>query len=465
MTDQWDDDELDDLTDWDDAGDEALDADQTTELDLQVADSDDPSVIAELPDGSGSLVLNGPGAGTVVLAGTSAAPAGTAMTATRLRTRDEALKGSTPLMLVHCPHQNRDAIPRLLASVVAATSGAVSVGSAVALPLGTTVAHKAWLDRGAAASVRIADPLGYLLDPGVVRVKAISARAQRWMPYLRSDPLDVSQVLQAQRDVGANLLLSPGRALDPANAQHSLDAAFAEADAALAELAAGERLGLNLTLPAQWLSNATLRSALLAQLLDQEQFDVWYIRVQWPADLRATHQPLNLKLLQGYKRLAQLALDEERTLLLPQTGLTGWLQLAFGATGFGAGPFGSGQAFKEHAQGGGGGQSPVERYFEPTLLHSVERTVHDALRTQASYVPCDCPYCPALHSSSVWRHDLARLHHLHSMGRLAGVAAATGRTPTAAVRRTVQAATRAAARQPLAGISAPQHLPVWDQLL
>jgi hypothetical protein len=465
MTDQFDGDELDDLSDWDDAGDEALDGDQTAELDLQITDSDGPPVIAELPDGSGSLVLSGAGAGTVVLADAAEAPSGTTTMASRIRSRDEALKASTPLMLVHCPHQNRDAIPRLLASVVAATGGVVSVGAAVALPLGTTTAHQGWLDRCTAASLRIADPLGYLLDPGVVRVKAISARAQRWMPYLSNDPLDMSQVLQAQRDVGANLLLSSGRALDPTNAQPSLDAAFAEADTALAELAAGERLALNLTLPAQWLINATSRSALLAQLLDQEQFDVWYIRVQWPADLRATHQPLNSKLLQGYKRLAQLALDEERTLLLPQTGLTGWLQLAFGATGFGAGPFGSGQAFKEHAQGGGGGQPPVERYFEPTLLHSVERTVHDALRAQSSYVPCNCPYCPALHSGSVWSHGLARLHHMNSMGRLAGVAAATGRTPAAAIRRTVQAATRAAARQPLAGISAPQHLSVWDQLL
>src|SRR5665647_985621 len=465
MTDQGDGDELDDLADWDDAADEALDADQAAELDLQVTDSDGPPVIAELSDGSGSLVLSGPGAGTVVLADAAEAPAGTTTTATRIRTRDQALEVSTPLMLVHCPHQDLGATPRLLASVVAATGGAVSMGAVVALPGRTTIAHKAWLDRCTAASVRIADPLGYLLDPRVVRIKATSASALRRMPYLSTDPLDVSQVLQAQRDVGANLLLSPGRALDPTNAQHSLDTAFAEADMALAGLADGERLALNLTLPAQWLSNATSRTALLAQLLDQEQFDVWYIRVQWPAGLRATHQPLDLKLLQGYKRLAQLALDEERTLLFPQTGLTGWLQLAFGATGFGAGPFGSGQAFKEYAQGGGGGQPPVERYFEPTLLHSVERTVHDALRTQANYVPCDCPYCPALHSGSAWNHELARLHHVHSMGRLAGVAAATGRTPAAAIRRTVQAATRAAARQPLAGISAPQHLQVWDQLL
>jgi hypothetical protein len=464
MTDQWDGDELDDSADWDDVGDEALDADQAAELDLQTTESDGPPLLAGLPDGSGSLVLRGPGAGTLVLEA-SEVPAGTTATATGIRTRDQALMGSTPLMLVHCPHQNRGATPRLLASVVAATSGAVSMGAAVALPRGTTAAHTAWLDRCTAASVRIADPLGYLLDPGVVRLKAISARAQRWMPYLSHDPLDVRQVLQAQRDVGANLLLSPGRALDPTNAQPSLDVAFAEADTALAGLAAGERLALNLTLPAQWLSNARSRDALLAQLLDQEQFDVWYIRVQWPAGLRATHQPLDLKLLQGYKRLAQLALDEERILLLPQTGLTGWLQLGFGATGFGAGPFGSGQAFKEYAQGGGGGQPPVERYFEPTLLHSVERTVHDALRTQASYVQCDCPYCPALHSASAWNHELARLHHLHSMGRLAGAAAATGRTPAAAVRRTVQGAIRAAARQPLAGISVPQHLPVWDQLL
>lgn len=464
MTGLWDDEETEELADWDDSAGDSAESEQEAEANRQLSLAEGPSVTAALPGSNESLIVSGRGAGTVVL---SDVEAQNVRTVPALRTRDEALTASTPLMFVHRPHQRGITIPHLLANVFATTEGAVSMGAAVPLPNATTTAHKEWLDSCKAASVKIADPSGYLLDSNVVRVKEISARAKRYMPYLETDPLDIDKVMQAQREAGANLLLSSGRALDPTDAQPALDAAFSEADKALAGLEPGERLALNLTLSSQWLSNATLRSALFAQLLDQEQFDVWYIRVQWSSSLRALHQPLALELLQGYKRLAQLAQDEDRVLLLPQTGLTGWLQLAFGASGFGAGPFGSGHAFKEHTQGGSGGQEPIPRYFEPTLLHSVERTVHDALSNQDGYIPCKCPYCPALlePNARAWNHELARLHHLHAMGTLAGVAAATNKSMSAAIRRTVRAAKEAAAGQPLAGISAPQHLQVWDQLL
>lgn len=468
MTGRWIDEEMDDLFDWEDSAVESPESEQEAEVERQFESEVGPSVTAALPRGAGSLVVSGPGAGSVVVPGAEGTTVGSALgVGPALKTRDEALTSGNPLMFVHRPHQRGVTIPRLMANVFSTTGGAVSLGAAVALPSGTLTAHKDWLDSCRVASVKIADPLGYQLDQNLLRVKAISSRSRGYMPYLAKDPLDVDEVLQAQRDAGANLLLSPGRALDTSNAQPALDGVCAEADKALAALTGGERLALNLTLSEQWLSKPTLREALFDQLLDQQQFDVWYIRVQWSAGLRALHQPLNMELLQGYKRLAQLAQDDARVLLLPQTGLSGWLQLAFGATGFGAGPFGAGQAFKEHAQGGGGGQEPIARYFEPSLLHSVERTVHDALSRQPSYVACTCPYCPALlaPSASGWNHELARLHHLHTMGRLAGLGATTGRPLSAAIRREVRAAKQTSANQPLAGISLPQHLPVWDQLL
>lgn len=463
MTDPWNTDDA-DSTDWTDLDDEVSEY-VTPDVDAHFTQDTAPRVVAELPGGQGSLVLSGPGAGTAVLPRTTDTGTGSPQTVTGIATRDQALRGTRPLMIVHCPHQNRGSIPRLLASVLAATSGAVSVGASVRLPAGSSTAHNDWLDSCAAASVRLADPLCYLLDPTIVRVPEVSALAKRRSPYLAGGPLNIGDVLDAQRNAGANLLLTSGRALDPTSAQKSLDVAFEEADDALAALGPGERLALNLTLPAQWLSNRSLRNVLFAQLVDQEQFDLWHIRVQWPATLRALHQPLDYDLLDGYKRLSQLASDEERVLLLPQSGLTGWLQLGFGAAGFGAGPFGSGHAFKEDSQGGGGGNPPIPRYFEPTLLHPVERNVHDVLSARPGYVTCDCPYCPALLSGGDWDHELARLHHLHWMGRLAGIGAATGRSQAAAVRRTVRDAIGAAADQPLVGISVPQHLSVWDRLL
>jgi hypothetical protein len=464
MTSDWEDEDVDNFLDWDD---NETPSDEQPELTLPGADQE-PAVLAALPDGSGTLIISGPGAGTAVVPNTGDHEKSTGgPISSALATRDQALAPGKPLLLVHKPHQGAKNIPRLLAGIFAATQGSVGLGATVNLPSATQKSHNEWLDSCRAASVKIADPAGYQLDQNHLKIKEISDRARRYMPYLSADPLDVDEVLDAQRGAGATLLLSPGRALDASDPQLSLDASFATADKALTSLAAGERLGLNLTMSGQWLSKPNLREMLFDQLMDQQQFDIWFIRVQWPSKINAYQQPQDLELLQGYKRLSQMAQDEDRVLLLPQTGLHGWLQLAFGATGFGAGPFGAAHAFKETIQGGNGHQDPVSRYFEPSLLHTVERTVHEALSKTSGYVACDCPYCPGLlaSSSQEWNHELARLHHLHWLGRLAGLQQSTGRALPAAIRRTVRNANRSAADRPLAGISLPQHLPVWDQLL
>ena len=419
-----------------------------------------PVQVALRPDGS-ALRLTGPGSGSMLNSGSS----DSYDARIKLLTRDEALDNPAPVMLIHKPHNNSDLVPSSLARIVSATQGQVALGVVAPLPRSTRKNIQDWLSSCATASLLIADPMGFRLDTSFLPGTPPSPRSVGWWPYLASDPLDVADVLDAQRQVGANLLLSPGRGVDPADPQRSLNKVFAEADQALAQLQEGERLALNLTMPKSWLSQEVLRDQLLDQLLDQEQFDVWYIRVQLPSALRSTEQPTDPLLIRGYKRLAQLASDEERKLLLPQTGLTGWLQLAFGATGFGSGLPGSDQAFKEPA-GGGGGAAPIERYFEPTLLHSVVRDVHETLRGAASYQVCPCPYCPALHASADWRPDLAALHQLHWMGWLTANASVIDHGgPSGAIRRIVRKAIAAAKSQPLAGLSEPRHLPVWDQVL
>lgn len=456
--DQWGDDQTDELEgEW--ASDETFDGEINVADDVNEGQR---SQFALLSDGS-AVKLTGPGAGSSI----AAESVDESSVASRLPTRDEALSGRTPLLLIHRASQRSDLLPRLMAGIVASTAGRIPLASVVPLPRSTVISNRDWLSDCAAASVRIADPAGFKLDGTIIPCDPPSSRSLRWYPYFGDDPLVVGDVLDAQRQVGSNLLLSPGRVVDPADPQNSLDRVFAEADQALTELQSGERLALNLTLPRVWLTRSVLRDQLLAQLLDQEQFDVWYIRVQWASSLRSTEQPTDIAMLEGYKRLAQLAADEERVLLLPQSGLTGWFQLAFGATGFGSGLPGSDQAFKEPINGGPpGGVVPIERYFEPTLLHSVERTVHDVLSAQAGYIPCSCPYCPSLHSSSNWQPGLAQLHHLHWTGRLAADAAATARGgPGGAVRRAVRTAFVSAGAQLLAGPSEPRHLGVWDRLL
>jgi hypothetical protein len=418
---------------------------------------------ARLADGSGFLITDGPGAGSVT--GHSTGP--DVREAAPLPGRDDALDGTLPLFMVHRPHQFHKAVPRLLAQLHAAAGGNLVLGVSSWLPAATVKSHAEFGSSCSAAAIRIIDPLGFIADRQDVRVKEPTDRQVRWAPYLRGGAVSAADLLDMQRERGADLLLTSGRALDPSDARRSLAAACDEGDDALAELKPGERLALNLTVSADWLRRPQLLDALLTELIEQQQFGIWHVRVQWPSSARAWAQPTDEKLLAGYRKLAATADDEERRLLLPQTGLTGWLMLAYGAAGFGTGPFGSNQAFLEPARGGGN-KPKLERYFERQLLHTVERTAHPLLTGDPRYAQCTCPYCRPLLAGSAWSHEYAGLHYLFSAGLLtAQVApAVAGRRGTyGAVGRAVRAAARFADGKALTGNSAPAHLRIWDQLL
>ncbi len=421
-------------------------------------------VAARLPDGSGYLIVEGPGAGSVV----TASAGSSVRAAAALPDRDNALDGTRPLFLIHRSYNFAQALPRLFANIHATVGANVSLGLISSLPQISEDSHCSIHGNCAAAAVHIVDPLGYFLVRGDLRVPDLSGRAQSRAPYLTGIPTTVSEILDLQRNRSANLLLTSGQALDPADPQRSLDAVCVEGDDALAALKPGERLALNITMSARWLTHAPLRDRLLAQLLDQEQFDTWYIRVQWPAALRSYAQPTDEALLRGYQRLAELAVDEGRRLLLPQTGLTGWFMLAQGIAGFGMGISGTDQAFREDTGGGGGPAPIIERYFERQLLHIIERTARPAVISDPQYVPCDCPYCPPLFASPAWSREYAGLHLLFNAGRLASSAApaiAGPGGPRAAIRRAVRSAVAFASGKGLSGISDPRHLQVWDRLL
>lgn len=420
-------------------------------------------VAARLPGGSGYLIVDGPGAGSV----TGSSAGSEIREAAALPGRDEALDGTLPLFIVHRSAHYWRALPRLLAQLHAASGVNLALGVASSLPKAAERSHADFNSSCTAAAVRLLDPEGYLADPQDVRVDEPSDRARRWAPYLAGGPVGAGDLLNMQRDRGANLLLTSGRALDPSGYQRSLDAACAEGDDALSVLKPGERLALNLTVSAAWLTRPVLRRALLAQLVDQEQFDTWYVRVQWPKSVRAYAQPGDAALLAGYRELAEVAADEERRLLLPQTGLTGWLMLAFGAAGFGTGLTGSYQGFGEPG-GGAGGKPRIERYFERQLLHTIERTARPVLQADPGYAQCPCPYCRPLLSGAAWSHQYAGLHYLYNAGTLTAQVAPTaaGRRGThGAVGRKVRSAQRLAEGKPLTGSSIPAHLRPWGQLL
>lgn len=148
--------------DWD--GDGEVNEPEISELEEAISDTSGNGFSGTLPDGR-SLALSGAGAG-VAQAGASQP----GVTAVAIRNRDQALVPRTPLFVVHRPHQGRPYMARLIASIIASTSGVVSVATSAALSSGTDASLVQYFDGTPAASIRMADPTGFLLDPTIVRV-------------------------------------------------------------------------------------------------------------------------------------------------------------------------------------------------------------------------------------------------------------------------------------------------------
>ncbi|SCD90419.1 hypothetical protein GA0115242_116821 [Streptomyces sp. SolWspMP-5a-2] len=425
-----------------------------------------------LDDGNGYLAVGGTDAGSVVSSPPAGWPSATEVTAPAIVSREGALSGDRPIYLVHRGARHANFLPVVMGDLHHKKGRHLTLGAIAGLSAAKPQKIASFFDQASVAALRIADPQCYRLDEQVLRLppNPVGKRALEYAPYLSSaDQSDwLAQVMDAQRAVGANLLLTPGRALNPDDPQKSLDATFQEADRTLALTERGERVALNLTLPSRWLAAGALRNRLLDEILDQDQFDVLYVRVQW-AQTKAFAPTEDADLLMGIRRLANLCQDEGRALLLPQTGLTGWFALAHGAVGYGLGVSGSEQCFAEHVfRRSRQGQQQAQRYFESQMLHTVDSSSHDLVQLAPGYIACDCSYCPSLFASQPWSHALSALHHVFSMGALTARvhedSARGGRH--GAIRRVVAAARRwSNGLPPLGPGDVPRHLGVWDQAL
>jgi|SRR5579884_638689 len=468
MVGEWDDDSL------EQQGDESIyfewdEADQDNESGLEIARNEQE--VIRLPSGSEFLILSGEGAGSIVPTAPPGARENAKRAASGLRTRDNALSGNVPIYLIQRGASYYKELPSVLARLHATHGENLALGLIVRIPQATARSNTALFDRASAAAIRIADPCTYLLDTDILRLSdnPIGIRARRYAPYLLDGGSAgwIESIVDAQRAAGANLILSPGSAINPDRPQQTLDEACTQADEVASLLRPGERMALNLTLSSRWLSSDSLRTHLLNQLIDQDQFGIIYLRVQW-APTASFAQMTDLPLVDGIKRLANLCLDEGRQLILPQSGLSGWFALAFGSTGFGAGTAGADHAFTEFAiRRRAPGSQRVARYYETQLLHTVERAAHDQLAALSDYQACDCLYCNYQQSRMIWSHEAASLHHLIALGELAAKVQSDSERGGrhGAVRRAVRAAVRYSRGKPLVDANVPRHLQVWDQAL
>lgn len=389
--------------------------------------------------------------------------------------RDELLSGTRPVLLVQKSAQHADRTPELLRYLTETVGGALEIGVVVNLSRQHPNATRDFLDRCSAVALKIADPeLHHHVDQ-----RATLGARQRRHSYL-SDPIPdrpssafVRQLFDTQRAAGATALLTPTGWIGDADGELELAKAMRWVRAARAE-APTEPLLVALTLPRAWLANPPLRAALLSELVDSNE-RIWYVRVLWDPIQPRYGQLRDDGLLRGYRELGAVASAEDKVLILPNTGLAGWLATAWGASGLSTGIGLSEQSFQTQVQvriRGGNRPPPRLRYFERSLLATIDLATHLGLVEAGGYDACDCPYCDQMGAGEPtpdpgrWTRDAIGFHQVAQTARLLELLG--GRNPRAVARREVRRALgylRGLGLATPAGENRPTHLETWDRLL
>jgi hypothetical protein len=389
-------------------------------------------------------------------------------------TVSQLLSGNKPILIVHKSHQYADRLPRLFGYLQRTTGTDLELGAGIYLSRQDPAETRRYMAAVSAIGLRIADP--ELHAHADQRGHAVTH--QKDHRYL-VDPLPrrpesawISAYLARQRDVGATALLTPTGWLPGADPQVEVREAMEWVRATRA-LNPSEPLLVSLALPRTWLETDSYRAVLLREIVDSNEPN-WYVRVLWQPLTPRYGQLRDPNLLRGYQELAATASGEGKILILPSTGLLGWLATGWGASGLSAGLGMPELAFAEpmkfRAKKGVPQPPAKSRYFESMLLHTVDLDTHTRLLDEAQYVCCDCPYCKNLQAASppngnAWSREEAALHFMVQLAR--ELSRLNVRNPRTAALREVKAA-RACwdglAVKPI-GENAPQHLDIWGQLL
>lgn len=404
-------------------------------------------------------------------------PANSAVSSAPARTMEDALFGGLPLLMIHKSHGKSDSLPALMREMHSAYRSSISLASVVRLPRGRASKVATFLSNCKSASIRIADPETFSRNTELHPSYKLPRQSllDEW-PYMAASQTATAswtaEVIDGQRRVGANLLLSPGEWAPGTNANAELAHYQQLLTWSRAAATPSEHVAVNMTLASSWLSDANLRDRLLEEIVESDE-SVFYIRVRWP-HLGASYSQCNITgLLEGYRELCSVAEDEEKRLLFPNSDLTGWVSLAWGATGFGIGLGPTERVFSEQPmirRKAGTSTPAIARYFEPGLLHTVTRDTHDDLANTPGYRSCPCRYCvqQRRRPAGTWDKHLANLHYLTSVADLTAVST-SGANRRSSVRRSVRSA-RSYLRQASSSVSItdasiPRHLAIWSDLL
>lgn len=396
------------------------------------------------------------------------------------------LESGGPLFLIHKSHQHSDILPTVAADVMRGHPGLINLGVVAPMPRMSPTSLKRFFERMDAVPLRIADPEAFARPDSFGSTLAaqredkpfVGQSARHWSYFTDPQqngytPTWVGDVLDAQRSVEATVLLTPGLWAEPHTPARSLEIMREQAEWARDRIGPSERLVVNLTVPATWITTPTLRNQLLDEIVDMDD-NVFYMRVRWPLMGQAYGQIADRSILVGYAEVANVLEENDKALLLPNTGLTGWLALALGAHGFSTG-IGSGErAFADtrviKMKTAGPRPAPIRRIFCPDILHVIDAATAGRLES-LGIGPCRCRFCRTQRGlpAGQWDKRLAGAHYLRHIADLTARISTHSRGRRVGARRIVRRASRvisdSSASVPLQGQNDPKHLELWADLL
>ncbi|MFD9612615.1 hypothetical protein ACFWWS_24955 [Streptomyces sp. NPDC059083] len=399
----------------------------------------------------------------------------------RLARARHCLTSGPPLFIIQRSHQHSGVVPSALNHIRRQHGSVLNLGVAVPLPRTRPAGVANFFRDTQVAPIQIADPECFarhdsygpvLMEQREGQPYAGPSTSKHWEYFSEELPAGwtadwVIKVIRAQREVGATVLLTPGVWMDASDRVNSLRLMRESASWARREVHQHENLAVNITISHAWLSTPVLRDALLAELLDMDE-DIFYVRVRWPLLSQPYGQLISPDILDGYMELSDVCAENDKFLILPNTGLTGWVSLAWGASGFSTG-IGSGErSFADtkviKIKRTGPRPAPTNRTFRQGLLHVVDVTTDERLSALPGQSSCGCPFCRAQPRGS-WDKAQAGAHYLSAVAELTAQAATHARGVRTGARALVREANQllsdATNLVPLTGANDPKHLDLW----
>jgi len=382
------------------------------------------------------------------------------------------MNGDRPTFIVHKSYTNSARLGEVFDSLDGLWGKSLGLGTAIRMTHSSPSKAAQYMSDRSNVPLRLVDPELYHVPETRFEDADQKKSPEKW-PFLAAMPDTpdarwTHEVLQAQRDSGASVLLSASGWVHDVKPAAALQAQMNHVVESR-QHAQDELMMVNLAFDHRWLSEASLRDLLLEEIVERHE-QHWYLRFYWPIIKTRYGQLLDSAVIDGYRELSALCRDEGKTLFLPNTGLTGWIASALGASGFSTGQSWPEQAFarQQVIAGRPGQQRPpaVPRFFEPTVLHTLEYGEHERLTEHEAHVDEADPFALELETDG-YTSEVAGLHYLMSVGELQ--ASLRARDPRGVARRTVRRAKRFVdgldRTEQLTGANRPQHLELWHRAL